>query len=104
METTPSKNWIRVAARWLATPKGLGMDKPLALYRGGKEYYYHAEGLGSVVGLTNNHGIISASYVYGSFGNLTTSTGSVTNPFRYTARELDSETGLYHYRARYYDL
>jgi RHS repeat-associated protein len=26
----------------------------------------------------------------------------VTNPFRYTGRELDPETGLYYYRARYY--
>ena len=25
------------------------------------------------------------------------------NPFRYTARESDAETGLYYYRARYYD-
>jgi RHS repeat-associated protein len=25
------------------------------------------------------------------------------NPFRYTARESDSKTGLYYYRARYYD-
>jgi RHS repeat-associated protein len=25
------------------------------------------------------------------------------NPFRYTARESDTETGLYYYRARYYD-
>ena len=34
----------------------------------------------------NNHGI-----------------GSLINPFQYTGREFDSETGLYHYRARYYD-
>jgi RHS repeat-associated protein len=27
----------------------------------------------------------------------------LTNQFRYTARELDSETSLYYYRARYYD-
>ena len=27
----------------------------------------------------------------------------MTNPFRYTARELDTETSLYYYRARYYD-
>ena len=27
----------------------------------------------------------------------------MTNPFRYTARESDTETGLYYYRARYYD-
>lgn len=29
--------------------------------------------------------------------------GSLTNPFQYTAREFDSETSLYYYRARYYD-
>src|SRR5258708_24127390 len=38
-----------------------------------------------------------------SFGKLTASTGSLVNPFRYTARESDTETGLYYYRARYYD-
>jgi RHS repeat-associated protein len=42
-------------------------------------------------------------FTYDSFGNLTNSTGSLTNPFRYTARESDAETGLYYYRARYYD-
>ena len=31
------------------------------------------------------------------------STGSVVNPFRYTARESDPETGPCYYRARYYD-
>lgn len=31
------------------------------------------------------------------------STSSLTNFFRYPAREFDSETGLYYYRARYYD-
>jgi len=34
---------------------------------------------------------------------LTASTGSLVNPFRYTGREFDTETGLYYYRARYYD-
>ena len=47
---------------------------------------------------------MAASYVYDSFGNLTASTGTITNPFQYTGREFDSETGLYYYRARYYDL
>jgi RHS repeat-associated protein len=40
---------------------------------------------------------------YDSFGKLTASTGSLVNPFRYTARESDTETGFYYYRARYYD-
>ena len=34
---------------------------------------------------------------------MTSSTGTLTNSFRYTAREIDTETGLYYYRARYYD-
>jgi len=41
--------------------------------------------------------------VYDSFGNLTSSTGPFVQPFRYTGREWDAETGLYYYRARYYD-
>ena len=43
--------------------------------------------------------------MYESFGNLTFSEGTPadSNSFRYTGREFDSETGLYYYRARYYD-
>lgn len=40
---------------------------------------------------------------YDSFGKLAGSTGSVTNPFRYSGREFDLETTLYYDRARYYD-
>jgi RHS repeat-associated protein len=35
---------------------------------------------------------------------VTGSTGSLTNAFQCAGRELDSETGLYFYRARYFDL
>ena len=38
-----------------------------------------------------------------SFGNVTASSGSFGNPFQYTGRDNDSETGLRYYRARYYD-
>jgi len=31
------------------------------------------------------------------------SSGTVTNPFQYTGRDFDSETGLNYHRARYYD-
>lgn len=33
----------------------------------------------------------------------TWSAGEVANKLRYTGRELDRETGLYYYSARYYD-
>lgn len=83
--------------------QGLGIDEPLAMYRGGLSYYYNADGLGSITSLTDTSGQIAASYTYDSFGKLTASTGTVTNPFRYTGREYGTDTGLYYYRARYYD-
>ncbi len=59
--------------------------------------------MGSIAALTNATGLPTAAYLYDSFGNRVASAGNVTNPYRYTAREFDSETGLYYYRARYYD-
>src|ERR1700693_5913017 len=52
---------------------------------------------------TANESWTRTKYTYDSFGKLTASTGSLVNPFQYTARESDTETGLYYYRARYYD-
>jgi RHS repeat-associated protein len=57
----------------------------------------------SVTSLSSAAGSIANTYTYDSFGNLTASTGSLVNPFRHTARESYAETGLYYYRARYYD-
>ena len=83
--------------------QGLGIDEPLGLYQNTGVSYFHADGLGSITSLTSTSGQLAASYVYDSFGNLTASSGSIANPFQYTAREVDSETGLYYLRARYYD-
>lgn len=46
---------------------------------------------------------MAQTYTYDSFGNTTNSSGSLTNFFRYTSREFDTETNLYYYRARYYE-
>lgn len=61
------------------------------------------DGLGSITSLTNGSGTVAQTYTYDSCGNAMHSTGSLANPFLYTARDFDSETGLYYYRARYYD-
>jgi len=82
---------------------GLNIDEPLAMLRSSTTSYYAADGLGSITSLSNTSGSNAATYTYDSFGNLTASTGSLTNPFQYTAREFDTETSLYYYRARYYD-
>jgi len=82
---------------------GRDIDQPLAMLRSGATSYYEADGLGSVTSLSNGSGSIAQTYAYDAFGNATGSQGSLTNSFRYTAREFDTETNLYYYRARYYD-
>jgi RHS repeat-associated protein len=71
--------------------------------RGSSVDYYEADGLGSITSLTASNGTVAQSDTYDSFGNTTNSSGSLTNFFRYTAREFDTETNLYYYRARYFD-
>lgn len=83
--------------------QGANVDEPLAELRSGSTSYYEPDGLGSITSLTASSGTIAATYTYDSFGQLTASTGSLINPFQYTARDSDAETGLRYYRARYYD-
>jgi RHS repeat-associated protein len=80
-----------------------GIDEPLSEIRAGTASYYQSDALESVTSLSNSTGTMSETYTYDSFGNLMASTGTLTNPFQFTGREFDSETGTYYYRARYYD-
>ena len=89
-----------VVARYVQTQN---LDEPLAMLRSSTTSYYEADGLGSITSLSSSAGALANTYTYDSFGNVTNSTGALRNPFSYTAREFDSETGLYYYRARYYD-
>jgi RHS repeat-associated protein len=81
------------------------IDEPLAVLSSGVISYYEGDGIdsGSITSLSNAAAALTNTYTYDSFGKLTISTGSIANRFRYTAREFDSETNLYGYRARYYD-
>ena len=83
---------------------GLGIDEPLAgdIHHEGR-IYYHADAVGSIIALTSNHGHKIQDYEYDSFGNMKSHHRWINQPFTYTAREYDTETGLYYYRARYYD-
>jgi RHS repeat-associated protein len=89
-----------VVARYTQTQN---IDEPLAMLRSSTTSYYQADGLGSITSLSNGAGSLAQTYTFDSFGKQTASSGSLVNPFQYTGRELDSETGLYYYRARYYD-
>lgn len=89
-----------IAARYLHGP---GIDEPLALEKDGQTYYYQADGLGSVIALADSAGGIAQTYRYDAFGSLVSGDPAIAQPYTYTAREWDTETGLYYYRARHYD-
>jgi RHS repeat-associated protein len=92
---------------------GPGIDEPILMIDvsdSNKKYYYHFDGLGSVVALSDISGNIKETYEYDVFGGVTIrdandqiqDTSLYDNPYMFTGRRLDSETGLYYYRARYY--
>ena len=83
--------------------QGVGIDEPLAMERSSASSFYEVDGLGSITSLTNSTGSVVQTYVYDSFGAQKGSSGTLTNPFRFTAREFDTESNLYYYRARNYD-
>jgi RHS repeat-associated protein len=80
---------------------GPGIDQPLAQSVGGVTSYFAADHLGSVVRTTDATGAPTLTRQYDPWGNLLQ--GSTTSGYAFTGREWDSETGLYYYRARYYD-
>jgi RHS repeat-associated protein len=81
---------------------GPGTDEILASeIPGGASSYPHTDGLGSVVLWTDANRTPTWDYQYDSFGNI--QLGGILGGFAFTGREWDAETGLYYYRARYYD-
>jgi RHS repeat-associated protein len=81
---------------------GPGVDEPWMLERGTSRYYYTADSLGSITGVLNSAGTKVETNKYSAFGENTFSS-ALGQPFGFTGREYDFETGLYYYRARYYE-
>ncbi|WP_455569845.1 RHS repeat-associated core domain-containing protein [Streptomyces roseus] len=70
---------------------------------GGKSYYYLTDALGSVVALTDETGTKVNSYAYSPRGvQRAQTTERVSQPYRFAGGYQDP-TGLYHFKARYYD-
>lgn len=65
--------------------------------------YYFFNGHGDVVKVTDNSGNVLNAYDYDIWGNLTSKTETMNNPFKYTGEMQDDETGNVYLRARYYD-
>jgi len=70
-------------------------------------YYFHSDHLGSSSLITNQSGDVVQHLEYIPFGEVfideRPSTGTWSTPYKFNAKELDEETGLYYYGARYYD-
>ncbi|WP_162246579.1 RHS repeat domain-containing protein, partial [Duganella sp. Root336D2] len=63
----------------------------------------HRDALGSIVATTDGSGKLKSEIVYDAFGNITEATGQSANKFGYTGHQMDAETGLVYFQARYYD-
>jgi len=80
--------------------------KLLSMRTGTGSYYYLFDGLGSVAALTDNAGNVVATYNYEPFGKLSSTTGTIANPYRWLGGlgvYHDTSTGLYKMGTRYYD-
>ena len=67
-------------------------------------YFYHSDHLGSISYITNIRGDVTQYIAYIPFGETFAGQHSAwDSPYKFNAKELDSETGLYYYGARYYD-
>ena len=79
---------------------GNGNDNPELF-----QYYYHSEHLGSSSLITNLDGDVVQHVEYVPFGEVFIEERNNTwnTPYLFNAKELDEETGLYYYGARYYD-
>jgi RHS repeat-associated protein len=68
-------------------------------------YFYHPDHLGSTSYVTDASGEVFQHLEYFAFGETFVEEHSNTDrtPFLFNGKELDEETGLYYYGARYYD-
>ncbi len=77
------------------------------------KYFYLKDLLGSITDITDASGNVVQKYEYSAYGKIyairdssgndISSSPVVNTSFTYTGREWDSESGMYYYRARYYD-
>ena len=72
-----------------------------------KQYYYHSDHLGSASLISDYNGKEYQRIEYTPYGETwvekTCNTGNEFLPYKFTGKEIDEETGLYYYGARYLD-
>lgn len=86
-------------SNYVSYTRGFGL---ISRYDGTETLYYLSDVTGTVRALVDEDGIVTDTYVFDSFGNLTESTGTTENSYGFQGEEQD-ETGLIYLRARYMD-
>lgn len=69
-------------------------------------YYLHGDHLGTATFVTDDNAVATQFFLNLPFGETFVEqqiAGKYENPYKFNAKELDSETGLYYYGARYYN-
>ena len=77
-------------------------DALIAAATAGATQYYHADGMGSMRGLSDAAGNITDSYAYDAYGMVLHQTGAAANPYLYRGEQYDADLSAYYLRARYY--
>ena len=88
------------------SPQGAGgVGGLLAIHEAGESYLPAYDGNGNVMALVKSSDqSIAARYEYGPFGEtLVAQESGISNPFRFSTKFQDGESGLYYYGYRYYD-
>jgi RHS repeat-associated protein len=81
---------------------GLSVDEYLARTDASGTSNFLADALGSTLALADPTGTVQTQYTYDPFGSTTLQGAANANSYQFTGRENDG-TGLYYYRARYYN-
>ncbi len=85
---------------------GPGVDKPVCMIEvadANATYYYHFDGLGSVVALSDSAGDTVQTYEYSVYGEVAVEDANHPNPYMFAGVRYDIEIGLYYNRERYYN-
>src|SRR5436190_2883681 len=72
-------------------------------HRNGVDRFYHFDGAGNTLALTDENGDVTDTFAYNASGEETERTGTTPTPYRYHGEEGyygDSETGDYHVQRR----
>ncbi|HJT92193.1 MAG TPA: RHS repeat-associated core domain-containing protein, partial [Mycobacterium sp.] len=87
---------------------GPAIDEPIAVQNASTsaKEFFHTDKQGSVVAMSDSSGaLVEGPYIYDAYGNCYSggsACSSTGEPYRFTGRRLDAETGCLYYRARYY--